>query len=224
MRDAAADLDFEKAARLRDEVKRLREMELAIIDDPMARDVRDRRAPSSGREKGKHNKGVARHRTAEEQERFRKLDEARAAEAAEAAARPNMFRKPTLDEMGRADGRRAGKTPLFAKALARRYGTWHRHADAGRRGLALAVQEADRAARRIGRIMALPGEGRQATPSRSLFRKNSLDEMTVRRTEKPVDGEVKPVKREKVGIGSYEDPADVRNQGRRSKKSGRPGH
>ena len=52
-----------------------------------------------------------------------------------------------------------------------------------------------------------------------LFRKNSLDEMTVRRTEKPVEG-VKPVKREKIGIGSYEDPADERRQGRRSRKSG----
>ncbi len=37
MRDAAADLDFEEAARLRDEIKRLRETELAILDDPLAR-------------------------------------------------------------------------------------------------------------------------------------------------------------------------------------------
>nr|WP_321334002.1 excinuclease ABC subunit UvrB [Breoghania sp.] len=37
MREAAADLDFEEAARLRDEVKRLRETELAISDDPLAR-------------------------------------------------------------------------------------------------------------------------------------------------------------------------------------------
>ncbi len=37
MRDAAADLEFEEAARLRDEVKRLRETELALADDPLAR-------------------------------------------------------------------------------------------------------------------------------------------------------------------------------------------
>ncbi len=37
MRAAAADLEFEEAARLRDEVKRLRHMELAIADDPLAR-------------------------------------------------------------------------------------------------------------------------------------------------------------------------------------------
>ncbi|MBC7313366.1 MAG: excinuclease ABC subunit UvrB, partial [Rhizobium sp.] len=36
MRDAAADLDFEKAARLRDEIKRLKAVELAAMDDPMA--------------------------------------------------------------------------------------------------------------------------------------------------------------------------------------------
>jgi excinuclease ABC subunit B len=37
MRAAAADLEFEEAARLRDEVKRLRQMELAVADDPLAR-------------------------------------------------------------------------------------------------------------------------------------------------------------------------------------------
>lgn len=37
MRNAAADLDFETAARLRDEIKRLQATELALSDDPMAR-------------------------------------------------------------------------------------------------------------------------------------------------------------------------------------------
>ena len=37
MRASAADLEFEEAARLRDEVKRLRQMELAIANDPLAR-------------------------------------------------------------------------------------------------------------------------------------------------------------------------------------------
>jgi excinuclease ABC subunit B len=36
MRDAAANLEFEEAARLRDEVKRLRAVELAVMDDPLA--------------------------------------------------------------------------------------------------------------------------------------------------------------------------------------------
>ncbi len=37
MREAAANLEFEEAARLRDEVKRLKAVELAVMDDPMAR-------------------------------------------------------------------------------------------------------------------------------------------------------------------------------------------
>jgi len=44
MREAAANLEFEEAARLRDEVKRLREVEMAVMDDPLARqsEVEDR--------------------------------------------------------------------------------------------------------------------------------------------------------------------------------------
>ncbi|MDZ7627026.1 MAG: excinuclease ABC subunit UvrB [Parvularculaceae bacterium] len=37
MREAAANLEFEEAARLRDEIKRLQETELAVADDPFAR-------------------------------------------------------------------------------------------------------------------------------------------------------------------------------------------
>ena len=37
MRAAAADLEFEEAARLRDELKRLQSTALAIADDPFAR-------------------------------------------------------------------------------------------------------------------------------------------------------------------------------------------
>jgi len=44
MREAAADLDFETAARLRDEIKRLQATELAIADDPFARQSEVERA------------------------------------------------------------------------------------------------------------------------------------------------------------------------------------
>jgi len=37
MRKAAENLEFEEAARLRDEVRRLEAVELAVLDDPMAR-------------------------------------------------------------------------------------------------------------------------------------------------------------------------------------------
>jgi len=50
MREAAADLNFEEAARLRDEVKRLRATELAVVDDPTAkqRTVQDRAGSYAG--------------------------------------------------------------------------------------------------------------------------------------------------------------------------------
>ena len=51
MREAAGDLNFEEAARLRDEIKRLRATELAVLDDPTAKQpgvslVRGPRKPS----------------------------------------------------------------------------------------------------------------------------------------------------------------------------------
>ncbi|RVD59742.1 excinuclease ABC subunit UvrB [Mesorhizobium sp. M2D.F.Ca.ET.185.01.1.1] len=231
MRDAAADLDFEKAARIRDEIKRLREMELAISDDPLAREV-ENQSPASGREKGKHNKGVARHRTAEEQERFRRLDEARAAEEAARAARPNLFRKPHLDEMG-ADGAVPVKKPLFAKPSIDDVGPGTDMATpAGAVSRSLFKKQTAQEAH--GSDFGIPGDR-----TKPLFRKNSLDEMTVRRTEKPVEGKVpakpkpvsptpegrddKPIVRQHSGIGSYEDPANERRQKRRPGKTGRPG-
>jgi excinuclease ABC subunit B len=53
MREAAADLEFEQAAGLRDEIKRLQETELAIADDPLARQQRieDRAGSYGGKKK-----------------------------------------------------------------------------------------------------------------------------------------------------------------------------
>ncbi|CAN1724746.1 UvrABC system protein B [Hyphomicrobium sp. 1Nfss2.1] len=53
MHEAAADLEFETAARLRDEIKRLRETELAVSDDPLARqaEVEDRAGAFKGERK-----------------------------------------------------------------------------------------------------------------------------------------------------------------------------
>jgi excinuclease ABC subunit B len=47
MRDAAANLEFEEAARLRDEVKRLRAVELAVSADPLARNLSRITAPEA---------------------------------------------------------------------------------------------------------------------------------------------------------------------------------
>ena len=75
MKDAAANLEFEEAARLRDEVRRLRETELVLADDPLARqrDVDD----ATGGYQGTRKYGAAGN-----------------------TPRPGRVHKPTLDEMG----------------------------------------------------------------------------------------------------------------------------
>ena len=84
MREAAADLNFEEAARLRDEVKRLRATELAVVDDPT---IKQRGvAAKAGSYAGKKKYGDAANLPAQ-------LDKA-------AARMKSRARKPTLDEMG----------------------------------------------------------------------------------------------------------------------------
>ncbi|MFB8343665.1 excinuclease ABC subunit UvrB [Brucella cytisi] len=154
MRDAAADLDFEKAARLRDEIKRLRETELAIADDPLAREFEAGDA-GAGRNKGKPTGN-------------------------------SRFRKPALDEMGADTTRPLGKPSLFQKP-------------------------------------SLDDMGPGTDMAKPLFRKNTLDEMTVKRTEVPSGGDDAAIRRERAGIGSYEDPAETARKKRRPGKTGRPG-
>ena len=52
MRAAAADLEFEEAARLRDEIKRLEASELEIAQNPTARNIGALKAPTRGRSSG----------------------------------------------------------------------------------------------------------------------------------------------------------------------------
>jgi excinuclease ABC subunit B len=47
MREAASNLEFEEAARLRDEVKRLKAVELAVMDDPLAKNLNIQTAEES---------------------------------------------------------------------------------------------------------------------------------------------------------------------------------
>ncbi len=88
MREAAADLDFEQAARLRDEIKRLRATELAVLDNPTARDVVIAQDPKLRRAINRPHKPH--------------LDEMGIALSHE--VKPHRSgkgpRKPTLDEMG----------------------------------------------------------------------------------------------------------------------------
>jgi excinuclease ABC subunit B len=82
MRAAAADLDFEEAARLRDEIKRLRATELAVVDDPTAKIVK---FPAKGDKSRPHKPN---------------LDEMGIALYHEVKPARSGPRKPTLDEMG----------------------------------------------------------------------------------------------------------------------------
>ncbi|PPJ46571.1 excinuclease ABC subunit UvrB [Rhizobium sp. KAs_5_22] len=196
MRDAAADLDFEAAARVRDEIKRLKAVELAAMDDPMAKDEArqlerggEPRISLSGRSKtgrprdthlplegggraeraGGGDPSTAAHPTPD-------LRSDPPSQGEGDGAAPSYFAKPTLDDMG-------------------------------------------------------PGTDMPTPASRSLFRQNSLDEMTVGRTEKPVTGkvpekppeDVRPLVRGKAGAGSYEDPGDQKRKTRTKGKTGRPG-
>jgi len=106
MRDAAADLEFEEAARLRDEIKRLQETELAIADDPLARQSavegkaggfkgekkygRAANMPAKGRKGDRPSAGQAAHAEASEHSERSAVSEKRVKTRA---------RKNTLDEM-----------------------------------------------------------------------------------------------------------------------------
>ncbi|YCI03730.1 excinuclease ABC subunit UvrB [Ensifer sp. D2-11] len=192
MRDAAADLDFEKAARLRDEIKRLKAAELAVLDDPMAREEAKSQESSKRASKGVPG-------TTDSLPLVGSVGEVKSDGEGKTQS---YFQKPSLDNMGPGTDT---ERPLFRKP------------------------ELDE----MGRDVAIPSsrgreEGaRKADEGQSLFRKNTLDEMTVGRTEKPVPGQApeKPtLTRAKPGVGSYEDPAEEKRRKSRTKgKTGRPG-
>ncbi len=231
MRDAAADLDFETAARLRDEIKRLKAVELAAMDDPMARQEAKTQESAKG-------SGPRTHLPLEGGGRAERADGGDDAPSSGVHPTPDLRSDPTPQGEGEPrislssrskTGRPEGKGGYFAKP---------------------SLDE-------MGADGAVPA-------GRSLFRKNTLDEMTVGRTEKPVTGKVpekpaappsplrgegarradegdslppeanlvrgsnasddpRPIIRARPGAGSYEDPMDQKKKGRTKGKTGRPG-
>jgi len=100
MREAAMNLEFETAARLRDEIKRLKETELAIADDPLARQaaIDDRTGGYQGEKKYGRAANLPPESEADRQRRRegRGFDRDRSQLADEPASRA---RKNDLDEM-----------------------------------------------------------------------------------------------------------------------------
>ncbi len=99
MREAATDLDFEEAARLRDEIKRLRATELAVVDDPTAK--RPALAAPSPRRGGGNRGGASRvHKPALDEMGIALYHETLPHRPGGKGAERDGPRKPSLDEMG----------------------------------------------------------------------------------------------------------------------------
>ena len=201
MRDAAADLDFERAAALRDEIKRLQEVELAIADDPLNRDAgventqsarriqakAGKRFPDKGQPKGKigtanrgDSKGINPASVAAQAEATSRSASASTDGGPDGSAEPKpktKFRKNTLDEMtvGRTE------TPRAPEGWSTPRASWAEE------------QRTDRGTNSAYGTPLAPGE-------------------------KDDPGEIpsKPVRRNKIGIGSYEDEQGTRGATGRS--------
>ena len=112
MKDAAADLEFETAARLRDEIKRLRETELAISDDPLARQssIEDQAGSFKGERKygAKANMPAVDKKAKDTSSRISGEYEPVQPTYAQSSSR---VRKPSLDDMGPGTDRPVPRRP-----------------------------------------------------------------------------------------------------------------
>jgi excinuclease ABC subunit B len=104
MKEAAADLEFETAARLRDEIKRLRETELAISDDPLARqsEVEDRAGSFKGARKyGAKANVPPSSNTSRVKSEYEPVQPSHAQQGSlPAPSAGSRIKKPSLDDMG----------------------------------------------------------------------------------------------------------------------------
>ncbi|MBX5203045.1 excinuclease ABC subunit UvrB [Rhizobium sp. NZLR1] len=204
MRDAAADLDFEKAARLRDEIKRLKAVELAAMDDPMAREEAKAMEGKSGRPNGKNK--AARSSNSPHGE------EAQGAVSNHEGGRgTSYFAKPSIDDMGPGTDT---ATPLFRKPALDDMG--RDIAEPAKKGL---FRKNDLDEMTVGRtekpVIGHVPEKPDAAKATKRF--SPLLE------GQPERDDVRPVVRGKTGVGSYEDPGEQKRKGRTKGKTGRPG-
>ncbi|MBY2963701.1 excinuclease ABC subunit UvrB [Rhizobium leguminosarum] len=197
MRDAAADLDFEKAARLRDEIKRLKAAELAVMDDPMAR------------EESKAMEGVRRNAKATRESLLPAGEKVPG--RADEGPTPSYFAKPSIDDMGPGTDT---TTPLFRKPALDEMGR-----DIAEPTKKTLFRKNDLDEMTVGRTEkpvtgALP---EKPDAAKSTKRFSPLLE------GQPERDDVRPVVRGKTGVGSYEDPGEQKRKGRTKGKTGRPG-
>ncbi|OXT00533.1 excinuclease ABC subunit B [Notoacmeibacter marinus] len=183
MRDAAADLDFETAARLRDEIKRLQQTELEVLADPLERDAGIENTRDSRKRK-------AQGKPARQKANARSESEGPGNEGATSDA--SYFRKPELDEMG-ARGESYFRKPGLDEMT-------------------------------VGRTEKIVGKG-GALPEKPVHTSRVVHpapEEVPGLSAADHAGDVKPVRRAKIGLGSYEDEGDARRK-KRLTKSGKPG-
>jgi hypothetical protein len=132
MREAAADLNFEEAARLRDEVKRLRATELAVVDDPT---VKQRGvAARGGGYKGEKKYGDAANLPARLDKAAQGKARGKYGKGGASSGASSKVHKPGLDEMGIANWHevkpaRGKERRAPAQADAGRDGSGHREQD-----------------------------------------------------------------------------------------------
>ncbi|MGF6175516.1 excinuclease ABC subunit UvrB [Ensifer sp. 4252] len=120
MRDAAADLDFEKAARLRDEIKRLKAAELAAMDDPMAREEAKAIEGGSARKRGQATVPDSGKASSSSSQSFTAQSSSGSTRGSTTADDNSLFRKPDLDEMGRDVATPAGRKDTEGQSLFRK--------------------------------------------------------------------------------------------------------
>ncbi|MBB3160098.1 excinuclease ABC subunit B [Rhizobium laguerreae] len=197
MRDAAADLDFEKAARLRDEIKRLKAAELAVMDDPMAR------------EESKAMEGVRRNAKATRESLLPAGEKVPG--RADEGATPSYFSRPGLDDMGPGTDT---ATPLFRKPALDEMGR-----DIAEPAKKTLFRKNDLDEMTVGRTEK-PVTG--AVPEKPEAAKGTKRFSPLLEGQ-PERDDVRPVVRGKTGVGSYEDPGEQKRKGRTKGKTGRPG-
>ncbi|SCX35012.1 Excinuclease ABC subunit B [Agrobacterium rosae] len=232
MRDAAADLDFEKAARLRDEIKRLKAAELAAMDDPIAKE--EAKSLEGGGKKGaKKDPSRLRPSGSAPQDEGGASGENGAAggphgeeaqgavsnhENHEGGTSKSLFAKPTLDNMG--PGTDTAK-PLFRKNNLDEMTVGRTEKPV--KGATPAKPKSEDGKRFSPLLEGQPERRSSSSPlagedisSRAVKPSGSAD--FVRGSDDP-----RPIARGKVGVGSYEDPGEQKRKGRTKGKTGRPG-